>query len=225
MIASMTSFPVIPLKMPEVTTGFQRKKKQLLRNKLPVSGQLPVKTSTLYTENWLLWLHLCTLTWGLEIQSDQLGSADPHGQRVVVGRVQPLSSRINPGKLTAVVLQEAFPSAACRKLLCLCLWEGGHVPVPRPLCPNLWKQQQVTQIRRKKSHRNCQKKQGQRSRESFVVLTVLVEGDRSAIDHEIRQLHRNLFPPLHLLLLLHLLPWRWESFILWGQVWQHLIHL
>ncbi|TNN59899.1 hypothetical protein EYF80_029865 [Liparis tanakae] len=33
-----------------------------------------------------------TPTWGLEIECDQLGATEPHGQRVVVGRVQPLSS-------------------------------------------------------------------------------------------------------------------------------------
>lgn len=41
-----------------------------------------------------------------------------------------------------------------------------------------------------------------------LVLTVLIEGDGSAVDHKIRQLHSNLLPSLHLLLLLHLLSWR-----------------
>lgn len=93
-----------------------------------------------------LYVHKCTLTWGLEIECDQLGAAEPHGKRVVVRWVQPLSSGINSGKLKAVVLQEAFPPAASRKLLCLCFWEGRHVPVTRPLRPYLWKQQQITRF-------------------------------------------------------------------------------
>lgn len=100
-------------------------------------------------------MHIHTLTWGLEIECDQLGATEPHGQGVVVGRVQPLSSGVNSGKLPAIVLQEAFPSATCCKLLCLCLWEGGHVPVTRPLRPDLWKQQQIILKNDTQIHTNC----------------------------------------------------------------------
>ncbi len=150
-------------------------------------------------------MHTRTLTWGLEVECDQLGATKPHGQRVIVGGVQPLSSGVNSGKLAAVVLQEALPSATCRKLLRLCLWEGGHVPVTCPLRPDFWKQQQITQMK-KMTYRNYEKVR--QEKESSLILTVLVEGDRSAVDHKLRQLHCDLLPPLHLLLFLHLLPWR-----------------
>ena len=32
-----------------------------------------------------LYVHKCTLTWGLEIECDQLGAAEPHRKWVVVG--------------------------------------------------------------------------------------------------------------------------------------------
>lgn len=32
-----------------------------------------------------LYVHKRTLTWGLEIECDQLGAAEPHGKWVVVG--------------------------------------------------------------------------------------------------------------------------------------------
>lgn len=76
-------------------------------------------------------------TWGLEVERHQLGATDPHGQRVVVGRVQPLSSGVNPGQLPPVVLQEALPSTAGSKLLRLGLREGGHVAVTSSLRPDL----------------------------------------------------------------------------------------
>lgn len=46
----------------------------------------------------------CTLTRSLEIECNELGATDPHGQGVVVGGVKPLSSWIHSGKLTAIVL-------------------------------------------------------------------------------------------------------------------------
>lgn len=134
-------------------------------NQLDVCPWLSVAAYTLSISWWKERLLLCGLTWGLEIERNQLGATEPHGQRVVVGWVQPLSSGIHSGKLTPVVLQEAFPSAACRKLLCLCLWEGGHVPVACPLCPDLWKQQQITQI--KKWPTETDKTWGERRREQF----------------------------------------------------------
>lgn len=79
-----------------------------------------------------------TVTWGLEVESHQLGAAHPHGQRVVVGRVQPLSTGVNPGQLPPVVLQEALPSAAGGQLLRLGLREGGHVSGTGSLRPDLW---------------------------------------------------------------------------------------
>lgn len=78
------------------------------------------------------------MTWGLEVERHQLGATGPHGQRVVVGRVQPLSSGVNPGQLPPVVLQEALPSATGSQLLGLGLREGGHVAVTSPLRPDLW---------------------------------------------------------------------------------------
>ena len=78
-----------------------------------------------------------TLTRGLEVECDQLGSAEPHGQRVVVGGVEPLSTRVDPGQLQAVVLQEPLALDLVDVLLCLGLGEGGHVPETGPLRADL----------------------------------------------------------------------------------------
>lgn len=92
---------------------------------------------------------LTAVTWSLEVERHQLGATDPHGQRVIVGRVQPLSSRVNPGQLPPVVLQEALPSAAGSKLFRLGLREGGHVAVASSLRPDLWRSsRRVTSVTR-----------------------------------------------------------------------------
>lgn len=142
-----------------------------------------------------------TPTWGLKVECDQLGAAEPHRKRVIVGRVQPLSSGINSGKLPLVVLQETLPFAAGRKLLRLGLGEGRHVLVTGSLRPNLWTQQHSPS-------KTEGKKESGRTGGCSLVLTVLVEGDGSAVDHQVGQFHCNLLPPLHLLLLLHLSSWR-----------------
>ena len=77
-------------------------------------------------------------TGGLEVEGDQLGPAEPHGQGVVVGGVEALPARVDPGQLEAVVLQELLPLEAVHVLLRLGLWDGRHVPVTGTVCPDHW---------------------------------------------------------------------------------------
>lgn len=73
----------------------------------------------------------------LEVERHQLGATEPHGQRVVVGRVQPLAAGVDPGQLQAVVLQELLALDLVDVLLGLGLGEGRHVAETGPFGADL----------------------------------------------------------------------------------------
>lgn len=82
-------------------------------------------------------VHLHGLVCRLEVESHQLGPAEPHGQRVVVRGVQSLASGVDPGQLETIVLQELLPLDLIDVFLCLGLGEGRHVPETGPFCTDL----------------------------------------------------------------------------------------
>lgn len=63
-------------------------------------------------------------TSSLEVERYQLRPAEPHGDGVIVGRLEPRASGVDPGQLQAVVLQELLPLGFIDVLLCLGLGKG-----------------------------------------------------------------------------------------------------
>lgn len=82
-------------------------------------------------------LYRCS-TWCLEVKRYQLGAAEPHRQRVVVGGVEPLTSGVDPGQLKSIVLQKLLPLDLIDVLLRLGFGERRHVPKTGPLGADLY---------------------------------------------------------------------------------------
>lgn len=77
------------------------------------------------------------LTWGLKVECYKLAATDPHGQRIIVGGVQPLALRVDARELQPVVLEELLAFGLVHILLSLSFRKGGHVPVTSTFCANL----------------------------------------------------------------------------------------
>jgi hypothetical protein len=64
------------------------------------------------------------LTWGLEVEGHKLTATDPHGQRIIIGGIQPLALGVDAGELQPIVLQELLAFGLVHILLSLGFREG-----------------------------------------------------------------------------------------------------